>query len=225
MKFFNRYFFIGFGCGALFIFLCEAALLVWGVLMASSRMESRLEPPETPAQVDANAPLADYNFAVKDLNGNVVTGENFKGKVLFLNVWATWCPPCKAEMPSLQKLYDRFKDKKEVAFILMTDDEEETVKAFMKKKKYTFPVYLYKSDNLPDVFSGRSIPRTYIITPDGKIAYEDMGAAKWDSEKTVVFISNLTTGNFKSTPQTMSIITSYSIRTNFSTAGTDSSRK
>jgi len=225
MKFFNRYFFIGFGLGALFIFLCEAALLVWGVLMARSRMESRLEPPETPAQVDANAPLADYNFAVKDLNGNVVPLEDFKGKVLFLNVWGAWCPPSKAEMQNLQKLYDRFKDKKEVAFILMTDDEEKSVKEFIKKKKYTFPVYFFKSNNIPDVYDGTSIPRTYIITPDGKIAYKEIGAAKWDSEKTVVFLSNLTTGNFKYTPQTMSIITSYSIKTNFSTAGTDSRRK
>jgi thiol-disulfide isomerase/thioredoxin len=104
-----------------------------------------------------------------------------RDKVIFLNFWATWCPPCVAELPEIQKLYEKWGDK--VFFMLATDESPEVVKAFMEKHGYVMPVF-YIGTQPPQVLAHNSLPTTFIISRDGKVVTRKKGAAKWNSKAT-----------------------------------------
>ena len=128
---------------------------------------------------DKREVILDYTWQLKDQDGNVYNFEDTKGKVVFLNFWATWCPPCIAEMPSIEALYSDYKD--EVVFLLVSNEKIETIKAFNDKNNYSFNFYNPIS-NPPNSFETRSIPRTYVIDKSGKIVMDKNGAANWNSE-------------------------------------------
>jgi thiol-disulfide isomerase/thioredoxin len=123
----------------------------------------------------------DYEMVFQDLEGNNLEVSSLKGKVLFLNIWATWCPPCVAEMPSIQKLYEKYKNNDEIAFLIVSNEKSAPVEKFMKKKGYTFPAYLNKF-RMPDAFATNSIPTTFVISKEGKIVVREVGASDWASE-------------------------------------------
>ncbi|WP_299526985.1 TlpA disulfide reductase family protein [Winogradskyella sp.] len=102
-----------------------------------------------------------------------------KGKVVFVNFWATWCPPCIAEMPSLQALYNDYNDK--VEFLFITGDSFKTVENFKKKENYNFEVF-NPLNNIPEALTTRSIPRTFIINKKGEIVVDESGAVDWNSK-------------------------------------------
>ncbi len=114
--------------------------------------------------------------------------ERFKGKPVFVNFWATWCPPCIAEMPSIQSLYDDYKD--EIAFVLVSNEKMNVIDNFLDKHAYSFPVYRLTSA-VPSVFETSTIPSTYLIGPSGRILIDKKGAAKWDSRKMRKLIDDL----------------------------------
>ena len=91
--------------------------------------------------------------------------ESLKGKVVFINYWATWCPPCIAEMPSLQKLYSEYKDK--AVFLFVANDEPDKVGYFMREKGFNFPVYFQVSEPAEELRS-KSLPTTFIINSEGR---------------------------------------------------------
>jgi thiol-disulfide isomerase/thioredoxin len=135
-----------------------------------------------------------YNFKIKDLNGAVIDFKEFKGKTIFLNVWATWCGPCRVEMPSIQKLYDKV-DKENIVFIMLAVDNRkhfDKVVNFVKEKEYTFPVYV-PHEFLPDQLMVRTIPTTFVINGEGKIATKETGAANYDTEDFKKFLEELST--------------------------------
>jgi thiol-disulfide isomerase/thioredoxin len=137
--------------------------------------------PETMI-ADEDKGAIDYSFKLKSIAGEVVELSAFKDKVIFINLWATWCPPCRAEMPSIQALYDKMKDKEEVVFIMLsTDQSEAKVKRFINKKKFDFPVYLAAS-TVPDVLRSPSIPTTFVIAKNGQIVSKKVGMAKYDTD-------------------------------------------
>ena len=123
----------------------------------------------------------DYNWILQDDQGNPVNMERFMGKVVFLNFWATWCPPCVAELPEIQNAYEKHGDK--VSFMLVTSQEPEVVQTFLDQRGYELPVY-YQRTPAPGVFESRSIPTTFIISRDGKIVTKKSGAVNWDSRAT-----------------------------------------
>lgn len=101
------------------------------------------------------------------------------GKITIVNLWATWCPPCVAEMPSLQKLYDRYEN--QLAFYFISNEKPEKLKQFLKSKNYNLPVYLPAS-NYPKEFDSNSLPTTYVLDQDGNIIIEEVGAHDWFSD-------------------------------------------
>ncbi|AZQ64139.1 TlpA family protein disulfide reductase [Flammeovirga pectinis] len=133
---------------------------------------------------------ADYNWVLKEFeSGKQVKLSDFKGKMIFLNIWASWCPPCIAEMPSIQSLYDQLKNREDVVFILLNVDEDKMkASKFLKRKDYTFPIY-QKVTSVPSIFYSNSIPSTYVINKDGEVIYNHQGLANYDSES---FINMLT---------------------------------
>ncbi len=135
--------------------------------------------------------LNDYSWELEDILGNNVNLQNYKGKVIFLNLWATWCPPCVGEMPGIQQLYDKFKDNEEVEFLLVSSNESpQKVKTFIEKKSYTFPVYTTQYPS-PKVFFSQSIPTTFVISKDGKIKIKETGALNWGGSKMEGIINDL----------------------------------
>lgn len=148
----------------------------------------------------AESPLVaknfDYNFKIKDLEGNVVDFSSFKGKTIFLNVWATWCGPCRIEMPSIQSLHDKV-DNDNVVFVMLAVDERghfDKVINYVKDKGFTFPVYV-PHEYLPEQLMVRTIPTTFIINSKGKIESRETGAANYDTEKFLNFLRKVATEN------------------------------
>lgn len=136
---------------------------------------------------------AAYDFTLHDGVGNTLNFEDLKGKVVFINFWATWCAPCIAEMPSIQSLYDRYKDNPQVVFaIINVENKDAKALKFIKKKEYTFPIYFPDASLIPKVYESKGIPTTFVLDKDGFIAYKKVGMANYDSKSFVSFIANLT---------------------------------
>lgn len=136
----------------------------------------------------------DYNFSVKDLQGNVVDFNSFRGKVVFLNLWATWCGPCRSEMPSIEALYSSLPDKDKVAFVMLSMDKPEhqsKVVKYVQSNAYTFPAYTLNSNLSPQLREVLSIPTTFVISKDGKIASKKVGAANYDNNRFRKFLEEL----------------------------------
>jgi thiol-disulfide isomerase/thioredoxin len=130
-----------------------------------------------------------YNFTIRDLEGRRVDFNQFKGKVVFINLWATWCGPCVAELPSIESLYGKV-DKEKVAFVILDWFEDPAkVSHFIKNKKFTFPVYMVDRD-VPQQLNVGSIPTTFVISPEGNIATKKVGTANYDTEKFKAFLDS-----------------------------------
>jgi len=153
-----------------------------------------------PTEIKSNDTLKltenDYLWQLKSITGEDVNLLKFKEKVLFINFWATWCPPCVGEMPGIQNLFNEFKNNEAVQFIILTNEDPEKVKTFLKKYNYTLPFFtsIYKT---PDVFETNTIPATYVISSDGKIVVKEFGAANWDGEKSINLIKKLIKDSYK----------------------------
>ncbi|MFW5656561.1 MAG: TlpA family protein disulfide reductase [Bacteroidota bacterium] len=134
----------------------------------------------------------EMNMLFVNEQGETVALEDFSGEVIFLNYWATWCPPCRAEMPAIQSLYNEYQDK--MKFLFVTNEKKPVVNSYFQQNGYDVPVYNYGSTPIGTLES-QSIPTTFIITRDGKLALKKVGAAKWDSEKTKAFLDKLIAGS------------------------------
>ncbi len=127
-------------------------------------------------------------WQVTDMSGNTVNFSDQLDKPIFINMWATWCPPCRAELPGIQKLYEKYG--KKVNFLLLTDEPSAKVKAFARKYHFeNLPFYRYRY--VPKDFSSNSIPSTFIISKKGKVVLTKKGAARWDSDKVKKLLDNL----------------------------------
>lgn len=129
---------------------------------------------------DERVVLNNYDWQLVDADGVSLNFNAFKNKVVVVNYWATWCPPCIAEMPSFQNLYDAYKD--DIVFLFVANDEQNKVDKFMKKKGYELPIY-YQVSQSPSQMSSNALPTTYIINESGEIVVEKTGAADWNSGK------------------------------------------
>jgi thiol-disulfide isomerase/thioredoxin len=132
--------------------------------------------------------LQDYNWNLQQLNAEVINFSQSKGKLAIVNFWATWCPPCVAEMPSFQKLYDSYGDK--VDFYFVTSEKPEKVEKFMEKNGYTLPIFL-QSFEAPKMLESYALPTTYLISKTGVIVIDEEGAADWNSQKMRALLEKL----------------------------------
>lgn len=173
---------------AFFIFLFTPyglpvrAIMIKGVSFITTRVLS-LELDKA----DVNK-IKSYNWTLIDLKGEKINFSSFKNKVVVVNYWATWCPPCVAEMPSFQKLYNDYSEK--VVFLFIANDEQARVEKFIENKKYTIPVYYQASRGLEEMQSN-SLPTTYVINKNGEIVVDKTGAVDWNSGKVRSLLDNL----------------------------------
>ncbi|MFD2917548.1 TlpA family protein disulfide reductase [Psychroserpens luteus] len=134
--------------------------------------------------------LSSFDWKLQDIEGNNFDFSSAEGKVIVINFWATWCPPCIAEMPSLEKLYQNYESNDDVIFLFVSNEETTIINNFIKKKGYTFNAF-QPLTNYPQEFNVSSIPRTFIISKKGEIVIDKSGAADWNSERVTNTIDEL----------------------------------
>ena len=133
--------------------------------------------------------LSTYNVNLTGINNaEDINLKKLKGEVIIINHWATWCPPCRAEMPSLDKLYKDYKDK--IEFLFITSDEEREVSKYYKQREFNFPTYNLRSA-IPKEISTSSIPATFIIDKKGRVVLEEFGPADWNTNKIRAMLEKL----------------------------------
>ncbi|WP_308991254.1 TlpA disulfide reductase family protein [Mariniflexile litorale] len=147
-----------------------------------------IKPVSVNEDKDTLTRITDYKWSLIDENHTIFNFEAAKGKVVLINFWATWCPPCIAEMPSMQALYDDYKDK--IVFLFVTNDAFNEIIPFLTKNNYTFKVHR-PVEEYPEFFNISTIPRTFLIDKEGHIIIDENGAANWNSDKIRTTIDTL----------------------------------
>ncbi|MCC3151578.1 TlpA disulfide reductase family protein [Hymenobacter sp. BT770] len=140
--------------------------------------------------VPTGGPVYPHNLPMMTPEGKAVSLSDLKGKVVFVNLWASWCPPCRAEMPGIEALYQKV-DKSKVAFVMLSlDDNPAKAQKYLKSQGFTFPLY-FPTGPLPAPFDSNSIPSTVILGPDGQVAARHEGMAEYDTPEFKASLENL----------------------------------
>lgn len=135
-------------------------------------------------------PEADFRLRLVSSKGEKVNMENFRGKVIFLNLWATWCPPCIAEMPGINQLYGELKNEEIVFLMLSLDKDFEKAIKYKEKKNFGFEIYSLDG-GIPPMYNSQSIPTTYVIDAEGKLVLTHEGMADYSDGEFKDFLLGL----------------------------------
>lgn len=145
-------------------------------------MDVGLFKPKIEKQITNTAPEA-LNFTYRDAAGNNFSSDSLKGKVIFINFWATWCPPCRAEMPSLEAMYQEFKDDDNYAFIFINEDEDILkAKKYLAANNYSMPL-LVKTSTFPSSLYSGTLPTTLILNKEGVLLMKHTGVGNYNAKK------------------------------------------
>ncbi|HEY8890892.1 MAG TPA: TlpA disulfide reductase family protein [Clostridium sp.] len=140
-----------------------------------------------PTQINPNViKTKAIDFKLKDLDGKELSLSDLKGKNVFLNFWATWCPPCKAEMSEIERLYQETKNSDLVIVAVEIGEPLSTVKSFIDSKKYNFKILLDSDQSVASKYNIASIPTSYFIDVDGNIISKNIGGMNIDKMKTYI---------------------------------------
>jgi peroxiredoxin len=147
--------------------------------LSASQPEASAGPKDSVPPVAAGERAPD--FTLPSLGGQEVSMAQLRGKVVILNVWATWCEPCRAEMPSMETLYEDFKSNKNFVLLAVSQDERgrEAVAPFIKKNGYHFTVLLDPKNIVSSAYGASGVPETFVIARDGRIVAHHLGAFDW----------------------------------------------
>ncbi|RKE56390.1 TlpA family protein disulfide reductase [Sphingobacterium detergens] len=182
------------------VFVILIGLLIWPtsrsyfqqMLMKIGLFKPTLEVPKKAAEpIDAGAKSASNTVSFVNHMGETVQVADLKGKVVFINFWATWCGPCRAEMPSINVLYDKFKDNPNIVFLIVEiEGDKEKAAAFVKNEKLTLPIS-YPNSDIPKEWLSESIPSTVILDKGGNLATRHEGMADYSTPDVATFIQDL----------------------------------
>ena len=132
------------------------------------------------------------NFTFPDINGKEVSLSDHRGKVVLVNVWATWCPPCRQEMPSMQSLYEKFKGESfEILAVSIDSDGRAAVAPFMGKMNLTFPALLDPGETIRPLYGITGVPESFIIDKQGILVEKIIGPINWATPEVFFFFKDL----------------------------------
>ncbi|WP_254827777.1 redoxin domain-containing protein [Lewinella sp. JB7] len=156
----------------------QQGILATGLIRPDTELV-RSSPADTaPARA---ARMENLDFRMVDAAGEGVSAESLAGKVIFLNLWAVWCPPCLAEMPGIDRLYRDFADDERVAFVLLNVERDFTKgRALVEARGFDFPVYQLRGP-LPAELASSTLPTTYVLGPTGEVLLSHRGMADYDT--------------------------------------------
>ena len=171
------------GSAALFFF--NAELLAKTDSMALDRLFNKMgvikiSPAGDPVKIN-----------LKDMNGKNISFSDFRGQIVFLNFWTTWCPTCRIEMPSMEKLHQKFKNDDFTMVTINLQESASEVKGFFKMFNLTFTALLDSTGEVGASFGIRAIPTTYILDKTGRIIGRVSGPREWDSKAAIALFENL----------------------------------
>ena len=164
--------------------------------VAISYVKELMEAPElkAPTLEEMTTTVVNFDFNLlqfEDLEGSEFSLRDFKGKTLFINYWATWCNPCLAEMPSMVKLYEQYKDNEDIVFLYLSKESRDTIIDYIPKDEALAKLPLYKIITDDELFVTRGIPTTFIVDSSGEILVKDVGSATWDDQSVINYIDNI----------------------------------
>lgn len=145
--------------------------------------------PKYPNLIADGEILPDADFT--GLDGSRHSVRSLRGKIALLNFWATWCGPCRNEMPSMQRLFTELSGKKDFAMLAVSDEAADKVKAFWGQQQFRFPVALSEAKQLSTRFGALYIPTTYILDREGRVLYCNVGGIEWDEPKMTAWLRQL----------------------------------
>lgn len=132
------------------------------------------------------------DFVLKDLSGNKLRLSDLKGKVVFLNFFAHWCPPCRSEMPSMQALYGKLKGKNfEMVAVAVESSPKNDAESLVRSGGYTFRVLLDSNGAVAEKYGVRGIPATFVIDKKGRVVFEEVGSRDWSRGEVVKELKGL----------------------------------
>lgn len=117
------------------------------------------------------------DFKLKTIEGKEVSLKDYRGKVVLINFWATWCPPCREEMPLFEKVYKKYKDKGFEILAISTDSSVDQVKKFLKEYRVSFPV-LFDDANVSGLYGIQGLPTSFLINREGEVVKVRLGKYK-----------------------------------------------
>jgi thiol-disulfide isomerase/thioredoxin len=173
------------------LFLIILLLFFLNPYIFKERARAETHFMESLALVRFDEKIKAQSFALKDLNGNEVHLEDYRGKIIFLNFWATWCLACLAEMPSMEKLYSEFKNKDFIILAVDMQEDSEKVRKFKEKFKLSFPILLDAEGVVVSYYGINAIPATFLIDRAGYLYAAALGARDWASEDAFMLIKHL----------------------------------
>ena len=172
-----------------FILAPLLATFLWGLYgWLNKGPEKKDEGPV----VALGAPAPGFTFPA--LGGGTISLSDHRGKVVLVNIWATWCPPCIDELPSLQNLYLKMKEKGQPFEILAVDIDAlgaEPVQKFVDRFKLTFPIPLDPRGTIKKLYRTTGVPESFLVDPQGRLVEKVIGARKWDSPEVIAFIEQI----------------------------------
>jgi thiol-disulfide isomerase/thioredoxin len=133
-------------------------------------------------------------LALKDIEGRLHNLSAYRGKVVLINFWATWCEPCRQEMPSIQRLRDKLAGKPFVVLAVNVDEPEARVRNFLSQTGLDLPVLLDPNKSVTREWGARVLPATFIVGPDGRLRYRLLGDMDWSNGSAAAVISELISG-------------------------------
>lgn len=160
-----------------------------GITVLLQTKDSSFDFSGTPrAKKGVDAPA----FTLPGLDGSMVSLADYKGKTVLLNIWATWCPPCVAEMPSMEKLYQELKNEDfEILAVSIDVTGSNEVAPFMKKHRLSFPALIDTQGTIKDLYQTTGVPESFIIDKDGIIAKKIIGPREWATPDVINYFRNL----------------------------------
>jgi peroxiredoxin len=146
------------------------------------------KPPAAQEVCEANGGVANLDFTVKDINGTDVNLASLKGNVILLDFWATWCPPCRVEIPGFVGLYNTYKSRGLVVVGVSVDDSTEDVRKFIERYGMNYPVLMgYEREDLKQAFAPMpGFPTTFVIARDGSICSRHTGLAPMEQFESTI---------------------------------------
>ena len=160
------------------------------LILKNSSAESRNDTLSLGVQEYAT-PIEAIDFTLKDLDNKRISLKSYRGKVVMLNFWATWCTPCRLEMPSMEKLHRQFKDKGFVVLAVAAGEKAEGVTAFVKEYHITFSTLLDTDQGVAEDYKVWALPTTYFINAEGKIIGRVNGSRDWSAKEATQYISSI----------------------------------
>ena len=155
-----------------------------------------IEAPElkAPSPEDMKVSTIDFEsnmLQFSDLDNNIFTIQDFKGKNLFINYWATWCNPCLAEMPYMAELYENYQYQDDLIFLYLSREKLDTIKNYIPKDESLQNLPIYKIVTDDEFFATSGIPTTFIVNSKGEVVVKDVGSAFWNDESVFKFLDQL----------------------------------